>query len=348
MSDPSPEVHANRTVTFRLSLPSATKVELSLEGSPSIAMTKDSQGVWSCTTPVLEPDIYGYSFNVGGTTVLDSQNPLFKPNMVWQGNMVLVPGTPAKEWEVQAVPHGTLHRHFYHSGVVGDERDYYVYTPPGYKANGRTKYPVLYLLHGYSDTANGWTAVGQAHTILDNLIAEKRAKPMIIVMTLGYGTANWANPWLGNATRRNLGRDSYSKFRDSLLKEVIPQVQAEYRVDAKKESRAIAGLSMGGAETLYIGLNNLDTFGYVGAFSSGGLSGDFDTAFPDLSIEKANGLKEFMVACGVSDGLIDFNRQLKKWLEGKSIKFENVETPGDHSWMVWRRNLIAFSSKLFR
>jgi hypothetical protein len=180
-------VHADRRVTFRFRAPNAKEVFVAREGAERLAMQKDDQGVWSATTQALEPDIYGYTFLADGVTLIDPSNHLTKPNLLWASSAVHVPGPPSLPWEIADVPHGTLHRHFYRSGIVGDDRDYYVYTPPGYDTAAATRYPVLYLLHGFSDEANGWTAVGRAHVILDNLIAQGKAKPMLMVMPLGYG-----------------------------------------------------------------------------------------------------------------------------------------------------------------
>ncbi len=344
----SPEVHADHTVTFRLKLPGATKVNFDLEGRDAVPMKKGEDGVWTYTTDALAPDIYGYSFEADGTTILDPNNALIKPNLIWRGNMVVVPSTPPEDWEVQNVPHGALHRHFYRSGVIGDERDYFVYTPPGYEA-GKGKYPVLYLLHGFSDMANGWTSVGMANVIMDNLIAQGKVKPMLVVMTLGYGVPDFAMPGGRSFGDRSLTKENYDKYRDALFAEVIPAVETEYRASKDRKDRAIAGLSMGGAESLYTGLNNLDRFAYVGAFSSGGLGADFDAEFPKLTSAEANRrLKELWISCGTDDGLITFNRDLVKWLKGKNVKLTAVETPGRHAWMVWRRDLIQFTPLLFR
>lgn len=342
----SPQVNRDRTVTFRLRDHGASKVTLNLEGFDAMPMEKGKNDWWVVTTPPLVPDLYGYSFGVDGETRLDPQNPLTKPNLIWSGNMVLVPG--GQPWEVRSVPHGTLHRHFYNSGIVGDERDFFVYTPPGYSPSARTKYPVLYLLHGYSDTANGWTAVGQAHTILDNLLAEGKIKPMIVVMPLGYGVPNFASPNQGfrdpSVTQRN-----YDNFRAALLTEVLPEVEKSYRASSDRTQRAIAGLSMGGAETLYVGLNNVDKFAYVGAFSTGGSVGDFEKTFSGLKPEDANKrLKAFYITCGTEDGLITFQRRFVDWLKTKNVKVSAHETPGRHTWMVWRRNLAEFAPMLFR
>ena len=345
----SPEVHADRTVTFRYRDTTAKKVELSLEGSDPVPMTKGANGIWTLTTAPLAPDIYGYSFTADGETRMDIHNSAFKPNLIWCGNMVTVPGNPPLPWEVQNVPHGQLHRHFYRSGVIGDERDFFVYTPPGYQASGRTKYPVLYLLHGFSDIANGWTAIGMAHKILDNLIAEGKTKPMIVVMTLGYGVPDFASPTRGGYAGSNIRSKNFELYRQALFSEVIPVVEKEYRASSSKSQRAIAGLSMGGAQTLFVGLNNLDKFSYVGAFSSGNLPSTFDKDLPGFDGAKANNaLKSLWISCGVDDGLIGFNRELYKWLQNQNVKVQYHETPGRHAWMVWRRNLIDFSQLLFK
>ncbi|MGV3616824.1 MAG: esterase [Fimbriimonas sp.] len=344
----SPQVNPDRTVTFRLRAPNAAKVELSLEGNPSLPMTKASDGVWSVSTKPLGPDIYGYSFAVDGTTTLDPLNPQMKPNLIWPSNLVTVPGTPPEVWEAQNVPRGEVHHRFYRSKVIGDDRDYLVYTPSGYRQS-KVRLPVLYLLHGFSDTAIGWTEVGKAHVILDNLIARGQAKPMVVVMPLGYGVPGFASPGGRAFSDRNLNRENFTKFRQALLTEVMPQVEKDYRVSTKREDRAIAGLSMGGAETLFTGLNYPDKFAYVGAFSSGGLPADQpEEVFADLTAEKTKGIKVLWMACGTGDGLIGFQRGFADWLKKKGIAVETKETPGGHTWMLWRRNLAEFAGKIFR
>ena len=344
----SPEVHLDHTVTFRFKDPGATKVDVGVEGSDPLPMVRGRDGVWSVTTAPLAPDIYGYTITADGQVRLDPSNPLTKPNLIWPSNMVIVPGSPAEAWEMQHVPHGTVHHHFYHSAVIGDDRDYYVYTPPGYGA-GRGRLPVLYLLHGFSDMASGWTEVGKANLILDNLIAGGKAKPMVIVMTLGYGVPDFATPGGRSFGDRSLTSRNYNRFRDALFTEVMPAVARDYRISTDRANTAIAGLSMGGAESLYVGLNNLDRFAWVGAFSSGGLSENFDEEFPKLTRDTANKrLKLLYVSCGTSDGLITFNRHLVAWLNGKHVSNTAVETSGRHAWMVWRRNLIALSGLLFK
>jgi len=343
----SPEVHADRTVTFRYRDVGAKKVDLGLEGRDAIPMEKGANGVWTVTTEPLAPDLYGYTFGADGETRVDVRNAVMKPNLIWQSSMFLVPGNPPEAWEVQDVPHGTLHHHFYKSDVIGDQRDFFVYTPPGFRPG--KKYPVLYLLHGYSDMASGWSEVGKANLIMDSLIAQGKTKPMLVVMPLGYGVPDFANPFHPANRERGMGGRSYENYKKGLLTEVIPAVEREYRVSSDRKDRAIAGLSMGGAESLFVGLNSHDKFSYVGAFSSGGLAADFATDFPGLDATKANKqLKLLYVSCGTDDGLITFNRNLVKFLNDKQIKVQSHETPGRHAWMVWRRNLIDFSQQLFK
>lgn len=343
----SPEVHPDRKVTFRFRAPNALKVTVGVEGKPTLELAKGENGVWSGTTGELEPDIYGYSISVDGVTALDPLNPSVKSNLIWPGNLVTVPGSPPEVWEVQDVPHGEVRRHLFKSKVVGDHREIFVYTPPGYSGSGAVRYPVLYLLHGYSDQADGWTTVGRAHIILDNLIAQKKAKPMIVVMTLGYGVK--LESMFGDGPRiPNLFRRSYDGFREVLFSEVMPMVEKSYRVQTNRENRAIAGLSMGGAQTLYFGLSALDKFGAIGAFSTGGFQGTPEGQFPTLDSAKANALKPLYVACGTGDTLIGFHRTFLKWLDEKGVKSVNKETPGGHVWPLWRRYLAEFAGMLFK
>jgi enterochelin esterase family protein len=345
----SPEVHSDNRVTFRFRAPNVKEVVLSLEGSPKdLAMQKDEQGVWSATTDALTPDFYGYAFVADGVHLIDPSNSLMKPNLLNTTSQVHVPGPASLPWEVSDVARGEVHHHFYKSGIVGDHRDFYVYTPPGYEARGKQTYPVLYLLHGFSDDASGWTAVGRAHVILDNLIAQGKIKPMIVVMPLGYGAPEILRGGFGAFRNTELRDRNFAKFTEALLSEVLPRVEAAYLVKKDANSRAIAGLSMGGSESLLTGLNHLDKFAWVGAFSSGGLPEEFDKDFPGLDAKANERLKLLWIACGTDDRLIDLNRKLRAWLEAKGVHKVDVETPGAHTWMVWRRNLGAFTELLFR
>jgi enterochelin esterase family protein len=342
----SPEVHTDNSVTFRFRAPNAKEVLLAREGAQRVPMQKNDEGLWTLTTPPLEPDLYGYTFVVDGVSLLDPGNSLLKPNLRSVNNMVHVPGK-GLPWEVADVPHGTVHHHFYESAIIGDQRDYYVYTPPRYEPASKKQYPVLYLLHGFSDDASGWTAVGRANVILDNLIAQGKAKPMLVVMTLGYGAPEIVSRTAGNMRDPGLRMRNMSNFRAALIKEVIPAVEKEYRVSKDRDDRAIAGLSMGGAESLYTGLNELDHFSWIGAFSSGGIGDDLESTVPSLD-QRANGkLNLLWVACGTEDRLIDANREFLKFLDSKDVQYKRVETPGAHTWMVWRRNLAEFVQLIF-
>jgi len=345
----SPEVHPDNTVTFRFRDPNAKAVMLAREGAKAVPMQKDDSGVWSVTTDPLEPDYYGYTFQADGVGLLDPGNSAFKPNLRGVNSEVHVPGPPSLPWEINDVPHGVVQHHFYKSAIIGDQRDYFVYTPPGYDPKSKQRYPVFYLFHGYSDDASGWTAVGRANVILDNLIAQGTAKPMLLVMTLGYGAPEIvARTGGGSLSNPELRDKNYNLFRDALFNEVIPQVEKEYRAQADRKSRAIAGLSMGGAESLYIGLNGLDRFAWIGAFSAGGSSAEYDKTYPKLD-EKANRQIQLLwIACGTEDGLMAGNRRFREWLKTKGIHVTEIETPGMHTWMVWRRNLAAFAPLLFQ
>jgi enterochelin esterase-like enzyme len=344
----SPEVSADRRVTIRFRAPGATEVAVRMDGFlKPLPMTKDGAGVWSVTTDPLEPDYYGYSIIMDGVALVDPNNPLLVPKLLGSSSAAHVPG-PAAPWETNDVPHGVVHHHFYHSRVVGDDRDFYVYTPPNYEAAAGQRYPVLYLLHGYSDDASAWVAVGHANMILDNLIAQGKAKPMLIVMPLGYGATEIITGGWAGVRHQDLLHRNYEKFRDALLEEVIPRVEHSYRVQGDRESRAMAGLSMGGAETLFVGLNNLDRFAYLGAFSSGGTSGEFDKTYAGLDASAGAKLHVFWMSCGKDDHLLEPNEKLRDWLEGKGIRVQWVETPGAHWWPVWRRNLASFVPELFQ
>jgi enterochelin esterase-like enzyme len=344
----SPEVHPDGSVTFRFRALNAKKVQLEREGAEPVSMQKDDQGVWSVTTAQLAPDYYGYSFAADGVRLIDPENPLMVPNLLSTETAVHVPGSSSLPWELNDVPHGEVHHHFYRSTVAGDDRDYYVYTPPGYDPAAKETYPVLYLLHGFSDDASAWTAVGRANVILDNLIAEGKARHMIVVMPLGYGTLEFVH--LGwNAWSHTEMRDrNFENFRETLLREVMPRVESEYRITKDRRARAITGLSMGGSESLLTGLNHLDKFSWIGAFSSGGIPEDFQRDFPTLDAKANQQLHLLWIACGTEDHLITVNRSLREWLRTKGVKATGIETPGMHTWMLWRRNLAEFAGLLFR
>lgn len=344
----SPEVHPDGSVTFRAFAANSQEILLELEGADPVIMQKDGLGIWTVTTPPLKPEYYGYIFNNTGVPMIDPSNPLILPNLIQTENMVHVPGPSSLPWEVGDGPHGVVHHHFYTSAAVGDRRDYYVYTPPGYDPAAATKYPVLYLLHGFGQESSSWTQVGLANVILDNLIDEGKAKPMIVVMPVGYGGVDilvgLGKVYWDDALRNR----NFARFTAALLSEVIPQVQQQYRVLDDRNARAIAGLSMGGAESLQTGLNNLDEFSWIGSFSSGGLRPNFAQEFPGLNASQNQRIHLLWVACGMEDGLFGINHDFNKWLSDENINHIEVDTPGKHTWMVWRENLAAFAPLLFR
>jgi enterochelin esterase-like enzyme len=310
-----------------------------------------SPGHWTYTLPPLPPEYYSYSFLVDGTNVVDPHNVVTKPSAFRVQSIFLVPGHQL--WEARNVPRGVVHHHEYTSAIVKRTSSYYVYTPPGFDPAREKSYPVLYLLHGYSDEGWAWTDMGKANVILDNLIAEGKARPMIVVMPLGYGDMEmiqrgwiaWQNP--------DLVRRNFALFIDAFYKEIMPRVTAEYPVSPSREDHAIAGLSMGGAETLLVGLNHSDDFAWIGAFSAGGLgSTGFPQLFPSITSENAakinSGNRLLWISCGTEDGLIEPNRKLIAWLREQGMRPTPIETPGRHVWMVWRDNFAHFAPLLFQ
>jgi enterochelin esterase family protein len=352
----SPEVHPDGTVTFRFKAPDARNVQLNCEGLPDtpngtvVAMRKGVDGVWTSTTGYLRPDIYGYTFNVDGLQMIDPNNPYLKYNLRNTVSQVEVPGPPSTPWQIEDVPHGDLQRHLYNSAIGGDERNFTVYTPPGYDPASHKRYPVLYLLHGFTDDDTAWVQTGRANIILDNLIAHGLAKPMIVVMPLGYGDTDVLK-LTDNANRKvdqdPLWQKNLDRFTPMLLNEIMPQVEKEYHVATGPKNTAIAGLSMGGSESLITGLNHLDRFGWIGAFSTGGLT-NYPTRFPALNFDNNKKIHLLWIACGHEDGLFKNNRQLCSWLDGKGIQYTWVQMRGIHSYRVWRPFLVQFASLIFQ
>jgi len=349
---PSTVIHPDRSVTFHYKDDGATTVLLGLEGlERPVPMTKDAAGIWTVTTRPLAPEIYMYHFEVDGQPRLDLANVHVTTNLVNLSNLLTVPGDTAQPWDETNVPHGTLHRHMYTTtttlGLENNQDDYIVYTPPGYDVRAKKPYPVLYLLHGWGDGAPGWTAVGRANFIFDNLIAQGKMKPMVVVMPRAYGDMAFIQHGFRIWQDAVPIDHNTTLFTKAFLTEVLPHVESGYNVSHDREGRAIAGFSMGGLESLSIGLTNTDKFAYVGGFSSAVHKLDYGKEFAALD-PKAADLRLLWIACGTEDSLITANRGLIGWLETKKMPVTQIETPGRHTWMVWRDNLTHFAPLLFQ
>jgi enterochelin esterase family protein len=340
-------VHADRSVTFSIAAPQAASVQLSgdfMTGAQ--AMTKSEAGVWSFTSSPLRPALYGYTLSIDGVArLLDPRNPMIKPGETASESMFEVPAEKPAPYNIQDVPHGTVHVNYYRSKTFNNaDRMLYVYTPPGYETS-KDKYPVLYLLHGAGDTESGWFSIGRANIILDNLIAQGKAKPMIVVMPFGrpgqavtLGPQNAAAPLAG------------AQFPQDLLEDVLPFAEKAYRISAKPDDRAIAGLSMGGGQSLQVGLNHLDMFRYLGAFSAAvanNAAEAYAPAFGDPAAANKK-LKVFHVYCGDADFLFQANTTFHQQLEAKGIKHTWTVSGEGHVWRNWRDYLADFAPRLFR
>jgi len=347
----STEVHPNRSISFAYKDSAANAVELVLGGLPrKLPMKKNATGIWTVTTPPLAPEIYSYHFEADGDFRLDPANPSTTVNLVDISNLIEVPGDTPQLWDPTDVPHGTLHHHIYATstvlGLPQNQNRYYVYTPPGYDPKAKKPYPVLYLLHGWSDSDSGWTVVGRADLILDNLLAEGRIKPMVVVMPLAYGDMSFLHSFNVWEDQTAIDRNT-NLFTQTLLTEILPRVEAEYHVSNDRNDRAIAGLSMGGLESLQIGLTHPDQFAWIGGFSSAVHNLDYTKTLASLN-PKAADLRLLWVACGTEDSLINPNRELIAFLKTKDMSVTSIETPGFHTWMVWRDNLVHFAPLLFQ
>lgn len=336
----SPEVHPDRTVTFRLRAPDAKGVKVSGEWRSGATELKNSNGVWSATIGPLEADIYGYSFTVdNGLTIPDPANPWVKPMRAARTSVLHIRGDPPRPWDEQWVPHGTVHTHFYFSKAADLQRRLHVYTPPGYET-GSQKLPVLYLFHGAGDNDAAWTSVGHAHVIADNLLFQRKIKPCIIVMTDGHPTT--ANP---TRITPEIMEQQFEVFQNDLLSHVLQLIESTYRVRTNRTDRAIIGLSMGGWQSLTIGLKHRELFAWVGGMSS--FLPDPKKLVTEAYADTKNDLRLLWFACGKDDRLIDNARQLDASLKDKQVPHTFTETAGDHSWPVWRRYLVDFLPLLF-
>lgn len=336
----SPELQASGQVTFRLRAPKASEVVVSGQWSTNkTAMTKDTNGVWSASVGPVAPGVYEYSFAVDGLSMIDPGNSAIKPMREPRTSILHVPGTPPTLNDFRDVPHGVVSQHTYRSKSLGRLRELAVYTPPGYDQNREATFPTLYLQHGSGDNQATWVAHGKAHWILDNLIAEGKARPMVVVMMDGHA----AVPGMGVG-----GLSNTDAFERDLLEDVMPFVNANYRVKPESTARGIVGLSMGGGQSLTIGLKHTDLFGWVGGFSSAPPSKDAVAVALNAAEETNKRLKLLWIACGKRDFLLQRNEDFVAVLKEKSVSHEWHLTEGDHSWPVWRLYLADFLPRLFQ
>jgi enterochelin esterase-like enzyme len=346
----SPQVSEDRHVTFRILAPQAQAVRVTGGDMPNLGgqagqMTKADSGVWEVTVGPVDPGSYRYNFNVDRVTVIDPRSPATSEsqNNVW--SVVYVPGSSFMD--TNDVPHGAVAAIYYHSTALGRTRRMHVYTPPGYEAN-QDKYPVFYLLHGASDSDDSWTSEGRANFILDNLIAQKKAKPMIVVMPAGHTTSGG----FGGGGRGRGGAGGRDEFFEDFVNDIKPYVEKNYRTINDRAHRAIAGLSMGGGQTLNIAFSHLDQFSYIGVYSSGvfgGAGGNWETQhqkdLDDASLKP--GLKVLWFSTGSNDGLITTSKTTVEVLKKHGFNAEFEESTGAHTWINWRNYLNKFAPRLF-
>lgn len=360
----SPEITADHHVIFRIFAPHAQSVHVFGTDMPGLtqapAMTKGEHDIWELTFGPVDPGAYRYNFLVDGTTVLDDHNPATSESNNNPWSLVYVPG--AAFMDTNDVPHGAVASVTYYSKALSKFRRMHVYTPPGYETSTE-KYPVFYLLHGAGDSDDSWTSVGRANFILDNLIAQGKAKPMIVVMPAGHTTHEPLRMPTTPAARRRMN------FNDDFVREfttdIMPLVESRYRVIPDRAHRAIAGLSMGGGQTLNIGIPHLDEFAYIGVFSSG-LFGVFPIAMPGqptpapdntwelqykTQLDDANlksGLKLFWFSTGSEDRLLPVTKATVEMFRKHGFSPVFVPSPGAHTWINWRNYLDQFAPQLFQ
>jgi enterochelin esterase family protein len=336
----SPEVKESRNVTFRLRAPKAIEVLVRGQWAKEpLALTRGADGDWSGEAAAVPAGIWEYSFVVEGLAMIDPANSALKPMRSPRASILHLPDSPPALWDFQDVPHGAVHQHSYLSKALSRPRELIVYTPPGYETEKAATYPLLVLQHGSGDNEQTWVAHGKAHWILDNLIAAGKARPMIVLMLNGHPLAPPASENRGAATEA---------FRRELLEDALPLVEARYRVAKERTERAITGLSMGGAQSLTVGLGNLDRFSWVGCFS-GGIS---DESIVQPLLADAAGtnakLKLLWIGIGKDDAGKARNEELIERLKASGIHHTWRLTEGAHSWPVWRGYLAEFLPLLFR
>jgi len=338
-----PQILPDNRVIFRIKAPDAQRVQIDL--GKKYEMVKDTGGYWIVTTDSISEGFHYYSLLIDGVALADPASETFY-GMGRMASGIEIPFAGGGYYAVKDVPHGDIRIKKYYSRVTNSWRQFYIYTPPGYDNNTNEKYPVLYILHGGGEDERGWATQGKTDLILDNLIAEKKAKPMLVVMTDGnFGTGGIAG----------FGEQTLRMFENELKQSVIPFVEKNYRAELDAMNRALAGLSMGGLQTLYAGIKNTNLFSYLGVFSSGWFANRPELANPQYDFMKANAslinsnLKSLWVAMGGKEDIAYNNCKimLAKFDE-LGIKYSYVEYPGGHTWPVWRNNLYNFAQLLFK
>jgi enterochelin esterase family protein len=331
----SPEVHPDKSVTFRYYSRNAQQVFLSGEFLPARQpMQKDTSGVWSVTVGPVKPDIYPYSFWVDSVQVADPNNTYIFANERFKRSIVDIAGNVPLVHSLQNVPHGKISYRYYQSKTLGTARRLLVYTPPGFNPNSKSKYPVLYLIHGGSDTEETWTKVGRANLIADNLIAQGKAKHMIIVMPYG-----------------NVRPRPMPDFTEEVINDIIPFIESNYPVHKESTKRAIAGFSVGGGQTLNIGLTNTDKFAYIYSYAPFTATEEFRKNFTNWSPDAATinkQLKIINISVGTEDFLYESVKQNIAMFQEKKIKLDTLIVPGGHTWMNCKLFLANTMQQLFK
>jgi enterochelin esterase-like enzyme len=307
-------------------------------------MVKDANGFWNVTTDVINPGFNYYSLVIDGVAVADPASETFY-GMGRMASGIEIPHKDGAFYALKNVPHGDIRIKEYFSRASNSWRDMYIYTPPGYDASSE-KYPVLYLLHGGGEDQRGWATQGKANIILDNLIADRSTVPMVIAMINGN---------VGSGGLAGFGENSLRAFENELKRGVIPFIESNYRVKTDAKNRALAGLSMGGLQTLYTGIKNTDMFAYLGVFSSGWWANNTELSDPQYEFMKNNvttinsNLKEFWISMGGQEDIAHDNCAIMmKKFDDIGIYYKYSEYPGGHAWPVWRHNLYEFSKLLFK
>ena len=329
----SPEIGSDGRVTFRFTAPQAHLVCVSVEYLDGLRpLRRGEDGIWSVTLGPFKPDLYSYNFVVDGVSTVDPRNPVIKIGTGTTQSLLDIPGDPPLFFNEKPVPRGVVHLHRYDSGTLGTTRDLNVYTPPGYTQDLDTAYPVLYLLHGAGDNERGWSTIGRANVILDNLIAENKAVPMIVVMPDGHAprVEGVENP-----------------FAEDIIEDIIPFVENNYRIKQGSQFRALAGLSMGGFQTLDIGIRHSELFNWIGVFS-GGINESYEETHGEFLDSANENFELFWVAIGKTDFLWERNERLLKLLQDKGVSHTSVTSEGGHTWKNWRSYLHEFAQLLFQ